>query len=70
MRKENAWLNGAKSIENKSSESKKEGWDVPMDETKAHPNLVRPSNASVPDEPIAMKYKNVTKPEEKKETKA
>jgi hypothetical protein len=58
MRKENAWLNGGKAIENKTSESKTTGYDVPMDETKAHPNLVKPSDPDVKDEPIAMKWKN------------
>ena len=39
-----------------------------MDEKKATPNLVRPSEPDVRDEPIAMKWVNETK-EEKKEAK-
>ena len=61
MRKENAWINGKKVIEDRTNPIKKEGWDVPMDETNAHPNLVKPSNYEEPDQPHAMHYINATK---------
>jgi hypothetical protein len=60
MRKENAWLNGSKKIIGKTNEQKKTGWDVPMDETNAYPNLVKPSNYNETDELIAMGWKNVS----------
>ena len=49
MRKENEYLNGGKKIEGKDAPQKKSGWDVPMDETNAHPNLKAPSNPDEPD---------------------
>ena len=56
MKKENEWTNGGKKVEGKEGGQKKKGWDVPMDEQNAHPNLKQPSNPEVADQPVAMKW--------------
>ena len=56
MKKENEWTNGGKKIEGKEGGKKKKGYDVPMDEQNAHPNLKQPSNPEVADQPVAMKW--------------
>ena len=69
MRKENEYINGGKKIEGREGPPlKKAGWDVPMDEQRAHPMLKEPSTPDKADQPIAMKWADgAPKKEEKKE---